>query len=110
MASRVMRRILVDSAGSSLSETWRRCGTGVAGRGPHRLEGADPGSRCPDDALHALAALDLRRSQVVEMRFFGGLSVEETAESLHVSADRVMRDWRLAKVWLLRALSRTEAR
>jgi RNA polymerase sigma-70 factor (ECF subfamily) len=44
------------------------------------------------------------------MRFFGGLSVEETAESLHVSADRVMRDWRLAKVWLLRALSRTEAR
>ena len=53
-----------------------------------------------DDALNALAAFDLRKSQVVEMRFFGGLSVEETAEALHVSADTVMRDWRLAKVWL----------
>ena len=58
-----------------------------------------------DDALNALAAFDLRKSQVVEMRFFGGLSVEETAEALHVSADTVMRDWRLAKVWLVRELS-----
>ena len=58
-----------------------------------------------DDALTALAAFDLRKSQVVEMRFFGGLSVEETAEALHVSADTVMRDWRLAKVWLVRELS-----
>ena len=57
-----------------------------------------------DDALNALAAFDLRKSQVVEMRFFGGLSVEETAEALHVSADTVMRDWRLAKVWLVREL------
>jgi RNA polymerase sigma-70 factor (ECF subfamily) len=61
-----------------------------------------------DDALDGLAALDLRRSQVVEMRFFGGLSVAETAVALHVSGDTVMRDWRLAKVWLLRELSRTE--
>ena len=57
-----------------------------------------------DDALVALAAVDRRKSQVVEMRFFGGLSVEETAEALHVSPDTVMRDWKLAKVWLRREL------
>ena len=48
--------------------------------------------------------MDPRKGQVIEMRFFGGLSVEETAEALHVSVDTVMRDWRLAKVWLLREL------
>ena len=57
------------------------------------------------DALDALAKIDQRKSQVIEMRFFGGLSVEETAEALQVSADTVMRDWRLARVWLLRELS-----
>ena len=54
--------------------------------------------------LTALAAVDSRKAQVVEMRFFGGLSVEETAEALHVSRDTVMRDWKLAKAWLLREL------
>ncbi len=58
-----------------------------------------------DDALNRLAKVDERKSQVVEMRFFGGLSVEETAEVLKVSPDTVMRDWRLAKAWLLRELS-----
>ncbi len=58
-----------------------------------------------DDALKALAAIDKRKSRVVELRFFGGLSVEETAEALQVSADTVMRDWKLAKVWLLGRLS-----
>jgi DNA-directed RNA polymerase specialized sigma24 family protein len=48
--------------------------------------------------------VDARKAQVVEMRFFGGLSVEETAEALHVSRDTVMRDWKLAKAWLLREL------
>ncbi len=57
-----------------------------------------------DDALDALARIDQRKSQVIEMRFFGGLSVDETAEALQVSADTVMRDWRLARVWLLREL------
>jgi RNA polymerase sigma factor (sigma-70 family) len=57
-----------------------------------------------DDALKALAAIDERKSRVIELRFFGGLSVEETAEVLKVSAETVMRDWRLAKVWLLREL------
>ena len=57
-----------------------------------------------DDALESLAKVDARKSKVVEMRFFGGLSVEETAEALGVSVDTVMRDWKLAKVWLLREL------
>ena len=60
-----------------------------------------------DDALQTLAAFDPRKSQVVELRYFGGLSVEEAAEALHVSPDTVMRDWKLAKVWLLRELGRS---
>ena len=58
-----------------------------------------------DDALNALARLDARKAQVVEMRFFGGLSVEETAEVLKVSPVTVMRDWSTAKVWLYRELT-----
>jgi RNA polymerase sigma-70 factor (ECF subfamily) len=57
-----------------------------------------------DDALGTLAAMDPRLGQVVELRFFGGLSVEETAEVLKVSAETVMRDWKTAKAWLLREL------
>lgn len=58
-----------------------------------------------NDALNTLTEMDPRKGQVVEMRFFGGLTVEETAEALHVSIGTVMRDWRIAKVWLLRELS-----
>ena len=58
-----------------------------------------------NDALAALATLDSRMSQVVELRFFGGLTVEETAAVLNVSPETVMRDWKTAKVWLLRELS-----
>ena len=61
-----------------------------------------------DEALTALAAVDERKSQVVEMRFFGGLSLEETAEALHVSRDTVKRDWAFAKLWLLRELGGVE--
>ena len=57
-----------------------------------------------DDALGALSEFDPRKAKVVEMRFFGGLTVEETAEVLKVSPDTVKRDWRLAKVWLLKEL------
>ena len=105
MASRVMRRILVDAA--------RARGFQKRGGGAEKvsldealLVSGEPRQDliALDDALNALAAFDLRKSQVVEMRFFGGLSVEETAEALHVSADTVMRDWRLAKVWLVREL------
>ena len=59
-----------------------------------------------DDALKALAAFDERKSKVVELRYFGGLSVSETAEALGVSGVTVMRDWGVAKVWLLRELDR----
>lgn len=58
-----------------------------------------------DEALHKLAEQDERKSQVVEMRFFGGLTEEEIAEVLHVSTDTVRRDWRLAKAWLFKYLS-----
>jgi len=57
------------------------------------------------DALNRLATVDERKSRVVELRYFGGLSVEETAEVLKVSPETVMRDWKLAKAWLLRELS-----
>jgi RNA polymerase sigma factor (sigma-70 family) len=57
-----------------------------------------------DDALKRLAAVDERKSRVVELRYFGGLSVEETGEVLKVSPETVMRDWKLAKAWLLREL------
>ena len=57
-----------------------------------------------DDALKRLARIDSRKSRVVELRFFGGLGVKETAEVLKVSNETVMRDWKLAKVWLLRDL------
>jgi RNA polymerase sigma-70 factor (ECF subfamily) len=58
-----------------------------------------------DDALLALAAIDTRRSRVVELRFFGGLSVEEAAEVLKVSPETVMHDWKLSKAWLLREIT-----
>jgi RNA polymerase sigma factor (sigma-70 family) len=61
-----------------------------------------------DDALVELAKLDARRAQVIEMRFFGGLSVEETAEALSVSPQTVMRDWKLARAWLARELRHTD--
>jgi RNA polymerase sigma factor (TIGR02999 family) len=58
-----------------------------------------------DDALMTLAAVDPRKAQIVELRFFGGLTVEETAEIVKVSSDTVMRDWKVAKAWLLAELN-----
>src|SRR3989440_6576254 len=60
-----------------------------------------------DDALDRLAAIDPRKSKVVELRFFGGLSVDETAEALQISAVTVMREWRMAKAWLYSSLNET---
>jgi DNA-directed RNA polymerase specialized sigma24 family protein len=62
-----------------------------------------------DDALNALSKRDARKAKVVEMKFFGGLSVEETAAALSVSTQTVLRDWSLAKAWLRREISRTES-
>jgi RNA polymerase sigma-70 factor, ECF subfamily len=59
-----------------------------------------------NDALAALAQFDMRKAQVVELRFFGGLSVEEVAEVLGISEQTVMRDWKLARVWLTRELAK----
>ena len=105
MAARLMRRILVDAA---RSRDYQKRGGGAP---IISLDEALVVSQAPeedlvavDDALTALAKVDPRKSQVVEMRFFGGLTVEETAEALNVSRDTVKRDWRMAKLWLLREL------
>jgi RNA polymerase sigma factor (TIGR02999 family) len=105
LAGRMMRRILVDVA---RARQYRKRGAD-AEHVPldERLASPEPGRDLValDDALHALAALDERKARVVELRFFGGLSNDETAEALGVSAKTVMRDWQLAKAWLLRELS-----
>jgi RNA polymerase sigma factor (TIGR02999 family) len=105
MAARLMRRILVDFA---RSRQYQKRGGGAVNvsLGPDIALSAEPGRDLValDDALEALAKVDERKSRVIELRFFGGLSVTETAETLHVSPETVMRDWRLAKAWLLRQL------
>jgi RNA polymerase sigma factor (TIGR02999 family) len=63
-----------------------------------------------DEALTSLAAFDARKSQVVELRFFGGLTMQETAEVLSISPETVLRDWKLAKAWLLRELDSVKRR
>ena len=106
MAARVMRRILVESARARKFQK-RGGGASVMALDEEFVVSNAPGRDLValDDALNALTQMDPRKGQVVEMRFFGGLSAEETAEALHVSVGTVLRDWRLAKVWLLRELS-----
>jgi RNA polymerase sigma-70 factor (ECF subfamily) len=106
MSSRLMRRILVDFARSKGSQK-RGAGANKVSLDEALIVSTEPGADLValDDALDALAVFDARKAQVVEMRFFGGLSVEETAEALNVSVDTVMRDWKLAKAWLLRELA-----
>jgi len=106
MSARAMRRILVDSARASRNH---KRGGGIA---KVSLDDAlrvasvkDPDLVALDDALCELEVCHPRKSHVVELRYFGGLSIEETAEALHVSPDTVKRDWRFAKLWLLRALT-----
>jgi RNA polymerase sigma factor (TIGR02999 family) len=109
VAAQLMRRVLVDAARERRSRKrgggWVEVSLAEAVVIPWR-RGAD--LIALDDALDALATMDKRKSEIVEMRFFGGLSVEETAAVLKVSSDTVMRDWHLAKVWLYRELSRDE--
>ena len=104
LCGRLMRRILVDHARSR--RFLKRGGGAIR---VTLSDGLVLSERTTDlvaldDALNALAAIDPRKSQVVEMRFFAGLSVVETAEALSVSPETVMRDWKLAKVWLLREI------
>ncbi|HEY3093136.1 MAG TPA: sigma-70 family RNA polymerase sigma factor [Vicinamibacterales bacterium] len=105
MSARLMRRILVDFARSRRYQK-RGGGAQQVSLQESMVVSPEPGPDLVrlDEALTALAAVDERKAQVVEMRFFGGLSVEETAEALHVSRDTVIRDWKVAKAWLLREL------
>jgi RNA polymerase sigma factor (TIGR02999 family) len=110
VSAQLMRRILVDFARSRRS--LRRGGDAQAIQLDEALVvSPEPGADLValDDALQALAAMDPRRGRVVELRFFGGLSVAETAEVLKVSAETVMHDWKLAKAWLLRELGGSAA-
>jgi RNA polymerase sigma-70 factor, ECF subfamily len=107
VSAQLMRRILVDFA-----RAHRNLKRGGAAQ-QVSLDEALPVAREPDadlvaldEALTALAAIDPRQARAVELRFFGGLSVDEAAEVLKVSPETVHRDWRVAKVWLLRELSR----
>ena len=113
VSAQMMRRILVDAARAR----------GSAKRGgqvkrvnhsnafnldeiPDVSTGRDRELVAIDDALNTLAEMDPRKARVIELRFFGGLSVEETAEVLKISPQSVMRDWKLAKAWLTRELAR----
>jgi RNA polymerase sigma-70 factor, ECF subfamily len=105
VAARVMRRILVDHARARHYQ--KRGGDAAHVTFDEGLAVTTEPLQdfvALDDALTALAAFDERKSRVIEMRFFGGLTVEETASVLKVSPDTVMRDWRLAKVWLRREM------
>ncbi len=110
VSAQLMRRILVDFARSRRSQK--------RGGGAQQVTLKDAMIAPPkkgedlvalDQALKALEAVEPRRSRVVELRYFGGLSVKETAEVLEVSVDTVMRDWKLAKIWLLQELSGEES-
>lgn len=104
-AARMMRRVLVDYArrrhgkkrGGGLVRLPLEEATQVVTRPTHDVLAVN-------EALDALAAFDPRKAKMVELRFFGGLSIEETAETLKVSPGTVMRDWTLAKAWLRRAI------
>jgi len=110
VSARLMRQVLVDAA---RRRRMQKRGAGavhvtfepdmvVVGDRPHDLEALDL-------ALEALASEDARKSQVVELRFFGGLAVEEVAAVLGISSDTVTRDWKLARAWLRRELRRNQA-
>jgi RNA polymerase sigma factor (TIGR02999 family) len=108
MAARLMRRILVDAARSKRNQ--KRGGAAIRVTFDEELalvNGDEHDLVAINDALDALARVDERKSRVIELRFFGGLSVEETAVVLKVSPDTVTRDWRLAKTMLLRELRGT---
>src|SRR5258705_11862907 len=109
IAAQMMRRILVDYARSRRFA--KRGGNAQQVSLDEELMTSNQRSADVvrlDDALNELASVDLRKSQVVELKFFGGLSIEETAEVLGVSPGTVMRDWTLAKAWLRRAMGKND--
>jgi RNA polymerase sigma factor (TIGR02999 family) len=108
VSAQLMRRILVDFA---RSQNYQKRGGGMLQVSLAEVMAVssekDSDLGALDEALETLARMDERKGKVVELRFFGGLSVDETAEALKISVDTVMRDWKFAKVWLLRELSKS---
>ena len=111
LCAQMIRRILVDHArsrrfakrgGEAVQVPLDETLLGTRARGVELL--------ALDDALASLSKVDPRKGRVVELRYFGGLSVEETAVALHISPETVMRDWQMAKTWLFRELTRTHDR
>ena len=116
VSSEVMRRILVDTARAKTAAKRGGRLARVARADDFDFDALptaqsdDAAALCAlDEALNALASLDPRRARVVELRFFGGLSVEETAHVIGMSPQTVMRDWKLARAWLARELTRESA-
>lgn len=111
LCAQVMRRILVDHVRERASA--KRGGQAVhfvLDEIPVQAPGHGVDVLALDEALQRLARLDPRKSRVVELRYFGGLTIEETAEVLAASIDIVKRDWRMARAWLLRELTRERTR
>ena len=110
VCAQLMRRVLVDYA---RSRGYQKRGGGLQpmslDKVPYVSQEVCADILAIDGALTTLAGVDLRKANVVELRFFGGLTVEETAEVLKVSPDTVLRDWKMAKVWLRRELSEGKA-
>jgi RNA polymerase sigma factor (TIGR02999 family) len=111
LSARLMRRVLVDLARSR--DAGKRGGGTVSVVAMDEAAPATPDRArqvlALDDALRCLATIDPRKSQIVELRFFGGLTLEETAEALNVSSRTVSREWDLAKAWLRRELDAEKA-
>jgi RNA polymerase sigma factor (TIGR02999 family) len=117
VAAQIMRRMLVDRArartaakrGGQLQRVDHSTAVDLDAL-PDVSAGRDREIIAVDEALEALAKMDARKAKVIELRFFGGLSVEETAAVVNLSPQSVMRDWSLAKAWLIRELSKEKAR
>jgi RNA polymerase sigma factor (TIGR02999 family) len=108
LCAQTMRRILVDSVRMRLSEKRGGSAERVPFNEEFHLDDLTPGSLLRlDDALTALARVDERKSKAIELRFFGGLSVEETAEVLGISRETALRDWRFARAWLISQMGGT---
>jgi RNA polymerase sigma factor (TIGR02999 family) len=112
MASRLMRRVLVDAARARGADKRGRSIVKVSideARGVDSRQDEEPDLLALDEALTALEVADERKARVVELRFFGGLTVEETAAVLDLSVETIARDWRFAKLWLRREISKRVA-
>jgi RNA polymerase sigma factor (TIGR02999 family) len=111
MSARLMRRVLVDFA---RSRQYQKRGGGVMNVSLDEAHGVSTERGqdlvALDEALTTLSAIDERKARVIEMRFFGGLTAEETAAVLDVSRETVLRDWRLARAWLMQELLKSASR